>query len=335
MNASGIGQRLPAWEALYLEASDLHPPCRAGLWGRPRDLDPTDRIEAATYLKENQLMKLSMALLSTSILLALTHIGSPATAEVRDRSAAVDTPSCPACDVLGLQPESGKNVERLRLPGVGCGSCFGSGFEREHLTEDIYRYSVEVQVGPSHLDRLRIHRVVREREPYRPIRTPEAVLIAHGINVGFQGTFMPNLGLEGLDPAHNLPVYLAQRDVDVWAIDFRWILVPPDTSDLSELADWGLEQDAADLGIGLTIARWGRWLTGSGFGRIDLLGYSRGGRISYVYLNDESQLPWWRRHVNRVIQVDSNFKTDDEDLRQASCELIDEIQAEIDGGNVA
>ena len=266
------------------------------------------------------------------VLLTAIHAG----AQTLEPSAAAVARDCPACNVFGLERERvDDQVDRFRLPGLGCSSCFGVGFEREHITEDIYHYSLEIQVGPSDLDRMRVHRVVREPVPYHPIRTSDALFIAHGINFGFQGTFMPNLGPEGLDPTHNLPVYLAQRDVDVWAIDFRWILVSPETPDISELADWGLEQDAADLGIGLGIARWGRWLTGSGFGRINLLGYSRGGRISYVYLNDESQLPRWRRHVDRVIQVDVAFKTDDEDVRLASCELIDEVQAQIDGGNVA
>ena len=218
---------------------------------------------------------------------------------------------------------------------LDCADCRILDFERQLITGDVYHYTFVLQVGPSDLDRIGMHRIVRERSPFRPIRTRNATFIAHGINVGFRGTFLPNLDFPQVDPAHNLPVYLAQRNVDVWAIDFRWIMVPADTEDISELADWGLEQDVSDLRLGLTVARWGRLLSGSGRGKIDLVGYSRGGRIGYAYLNDETELPRRRRLVDRFVQLDANFKTDDAQVRQESCDLIDEIQAEIDGGNVA
>ena len=211
----------------------------------------------------------------------------------------------------------------------------GLTFERSLLTENIAHYHTVLKVGPGEHDRIGLHRVVRERAPDRPVRTREAVLLAHGINVGFVGTFMPNLGVEGTDPRHNLPVFLAEHGVDVWALDFRWTLVPGDTTDLSFMADWGLEQDADDLKVALLAARWGRILTGSGGGKIDLLGYSRGARISYAYLNDESQLPRGLRHVERFVAFDGAFKTLDEELAQESCAQIDEIQNIIDSGQVA
>ena len=208
-------------------------------------------------------------------------------------------------------------------------------FERTLLVDDIVHYRTELKVGPGEHDRIGLHRIVRERAPYRPISTRESVLIAHGVNVGFVGTFLPNLGVEGADPSHSLPVFLAQNDVDVWALDFRWVLVPADVADLSFMADWGIEQDARDLKVALSAARWGRIFSGSGGGKIDLLGYSRGARISYAYLNDESQRPKGLRHVKRFVAFDGAFKTLDEELALESCDRIDEIQALIDAGQVA
>lgn len=216
-----------------------------------------------------------------------------------------------------------------------CGDCALESFERQPMTDDVAHYSVVLRVGPGAHDRIGLHRVTREHAPYRPVRTREAVLLAHGINVGFEGTFLANVGVDGAPQNHNLPVFLAERGVDVWGIDFRWTLVPGDVEDVSFMADWGLERDAADLHIALATARLGRWLGGSGRGKIDLLGYSRGGRISYTYLNGESQRPARRRHVARFVQLDANLKTGSEETRQLACDSIDAVQQEIDNGNTA
>ena len=218
---------------------------------------------------------------------------------------------------------------------TACGACALESFERRQVTADVAHYSAILRVGPGQHDRIGLHRVTREVAPDRPARTREAVLLAHGINVGFSGTFLANVGVEGVPQNLNLPVFLAERGVDVWGIDFRWALVPGDVEDVSFMADWGLERDAEDLRIALAAARWGRWLTESGRAKIDLVGYSRGGRISYTYLNDESQLPARRRHVARFVQLDANFKTADEATRQLACDSIAAVQQEIDRGNTA
>lgn len=239
-----------------------------------------------------------------------------------------------ACPAAALQVEAVPPAFASAARSA-CGTCALESFERRQITEDVAHYSAVLQVGPGTHDRIGLHRVTRERAPYRPVRTREAVLLAHGINVGFRGTFLANVGVEGTPPNQNLPVFLAERGVDVWGIDFRWALVPGDVQDVSFMADWGLERDAADLRIALEAARWGRWLSGSGRGKIDLVGYSRGGRISYTYLNDESQRPPRRRHVDRFVQLDANFKAGSEETRQLACSSIDAVQQEIDSGNTA
>ncbi len=225
-------------------------------------------------------------------------------------------------------------------PASACADCRVLDTRREIVVGDIAHYTFVLQVGPEENDRIGLHRVVRERAPWQPIRARQGVMLAHGINVGFAGTFLAgagghDTGIEGAGLGHNLPAFLAARDVDVWGIDFRWVLVPGAATDLSFMAEWGLARSRADLGLALRAARIGRWLTGSGAGRIDLVGYSRGARISYAYLNHEAKQPRWRRQVGRFVHLDVEVKTDDPARAQAFCDRIEGVQAAIDAGDVA
>lgn len=150
--------------------------------------------------------------------------------------------------------------------------------ERTVLVDDIAWYRVDLRVGPGPHDTIRLHRIVREQAPWHPIAAPRGVFLTHGDGWGFNATFLGNLAAPGIDADQNLPVYLAKADVDVWGLDFRWALVPAGTTDLSFMADWGFDTSLADLDLALTTARWTRLATGSGFSRLHLLGYSRGGR---------------------------------------------------------
>jgi hypothetical protein len=197
--------------------------------------------------------------------------------------------------------------------------------ERRVLTGNIAEYSFKVPVGPGPYDVIGIHRVVREEAPGVPARAKTALMMAHGDIWGFRAAFLA-------DPARNLPVYLAQNGVDVWGIDFRWTLVPGTTTDFSFMQDWGLEQDARDLGVALGVARSVRLATGNGFGKMLLLGWSRGGQIGYAYLNGESQVPPGLRQVRGFIPADIYLKTDNEDFRQAACTRYLGAKAQLDGG---
>ncbi|HSG38506.1 MAG TPA: hypothetical protein VLE27_02615, partial [Thermoanaerobaculia bacterium] len=103
-------------------------------------------------------------------------------------------------------------------------------------------------------------------------------------------------------------------------IDYRWTSVPATETDLSFMADWGIEQDAHDLGYALGVARFTRAITGSGFGKIHLLGWSRGGQIGYAYLNGETQAPAGLRQVAGFIPVDIYLKTDVAQLKDFACQ---------------
>lgn len=202
-----------------------------------------------------------------------------------------------------------------------------SNVERRALTADVAEYSFRVRVGTGPYDEIGIHRVVKEIAPNVPARGSQAVFLAPGDIWNFRAAF-----LTGAKP---LPVFLAQNGIDVWGIDYRWTSVPATAADFSFMADWGIEQDARDLGFAIGVARFTRALTGSGFGKIHLLGWSRGGQIGYAYLNGETQLPPGLRQVKGFIPVDIYLKTDVAQLRDFACQREQATAAAIAGGAYA
>jgi pimeloyl-ACP methyl ester carboxylesterase len=189
-----------------------------------------------------------------------------------------------------------------------------SNVERRALTAGVAEYSFKVRVGSGPYDEIGLHRVVKEIAPNVPVRTSKAVFLTHGDVWGFRAAFLTG--------SRTLPVFLAENGVDVWGIDLRWTLVPGSVTDFSFMQGWDLQQDARDLGAGIGVARFTRAITGSGFDKIVLLGWSRGGQISYAYLNNETQLPPGLRQVKGFIPADIFFKTDDSNLRQAACDRL-------------
>ena len=186
-------------------------------------------------------------------------------------------------------------------------------FQRAQLFGDVYHYSYRVRVGPGPHDVIGLHRVVKERRPYQPIRTQKSIFLQHGDIIGFVefvfGSITPNLPDD-----QSVATYLALNDVDVWGIDQPWVLVPALT-DYSFAQNWGLQHAVDRLREGLALARFTRLLTGSGFGKLLLLGYSSGGATGYAYLNEESQRPECARHVKGYVCQDMVFKEDRADPR--------------------
>jgi hypothetical protein len=84
---------------------------------------------------------------------------------------------------------------------------------------------------------------------------------------------------------------------------------------------WNLGTHARDVGMALKVARQVRGLTGSGEGRMNLLGWSRGALVSYAWMNAEAQLPEEQRHVSGFIPVDQvlKFGPEAEEQRQWAC----------------
>jgi pimeloyl-ACP methyl ester carboxylesterase len=201
---------------------------------------------------------------------------------------------------------------------------------RRPLTSSVVEYSVQVRVGPRDHDVIGLHRVVKEHIPFTPIHASKAVLMAHGDIWGFDAAFLASLAVPSILDSQALPIFLAEHNVDVWGIDFRWTLVPAATTDFSFMQQWDMTTDVQDLGTALFIARLTRLFTGSGFGKIRLLGWSRGGQTGYAYLSTETQRSL--RHVRGFIPVDTFLKTDVEKLRQAACDRFAARQAMLHAG---
>ncbi len=221
-------------------------------------------------------------------------------------------------------------VVALALPALAAAKTSSSPvspIERRALTTHVAEYFFKVRVGSGPYDEIGVHRIVKEIAPNVPVHAKDALFLAAGDIWSFRAAFLTG--------AHPLPVFLAENGVDVWGIDYRWTFVPATVTDLSFMKDWGLEQDARDLGIALGVARFTRALTDSGFGKIDLLGWSRGGQIGYAYLNGESQFPSGLRQVKGFIPVDIYLKTDVPQLQAFACQRQQNTEATIAGGGFA
>jgi hypothetical protein len=199
--------------------------------------------------------------------------------------------------------------------------------ERRALSAGVAEYTFKVRVGNGPYDEIGIHRVVKETAPGQPARSATAIFLAPGDIWNFRAAFLTG--------NHPLPQFLAENGVDVWGIDYRWTSVPGNVADTSFMNSWGLEQDAADLRFAVNVARFGRAMTGSGFDKLVLLGWSRGGQIGYAALNAETQLPPGQRSVRGFIPVDIYLKTDVPQLKTAACQRQQASLATISAGGYA
>jgi hypothetical protein len=130
--------------------------------------------------------------------------------------------------------------------------------DRTQLGDDIAHYRYDVAMGPGKYDVVRIHRIVRERRPNKPVSTRDAVMLLPGNPNSFEGIFMAPMvtGVPELD--HSIVIFLAQNDIDVWGMDYGWALVPPDETDFEFMGQWGLAKDVAHTEACSSCAR-SRW----------------------------------------------------------------------------
>jgi len=201
------------------------------------------------------------------------------------------------------------------LPGLA--ACGPVTVAREIVTADIAHYTYGVRTGPGKYDRIRVHRVVRETRPGKPIKAAKNLFFQHGDCKDFMGMCLP--GLLSPVPARDFgfAVFLAQNGVDVWGIDQSWTLVPETETDFAFMADWGLDHTMRDLRLGITIASAIRFATGSGPGPMILCGYSSGVLSTAALLNDETHLPPVLRQVSGYIPVDCPITSNDAAVQQA------------------
>jgi len=228
--------------------------------------------------------------------------------------------------------EDGNPVTFESLPGSPVDKCDLIDFSREIIVGDIAHYSFQIQVGPEPFGVIGLHRIVREQRPNRPIRARESLFMQHGDGVNFVDAFLPGVGLGYIPVDFGLPVFLARNDVDVWGIDMAWTFIPNETTDFGFAMDWGLQREIDDLRAGIGIARYVRLMTGNGWRKMDLLGWSTGAQEGFVYLNAESQLPPGHRHVKGFIPVDATLKSDDDGILVGTCASYQAIQDARDNG---
>jgi hypothetical protein len=246
---------------------------------------------------------------------------------ISDYTAAAADPEKLAEEIVDASGWSGEG-QALMKGSPGCVTLVN----RAELAGDIVHYSYRLTVGPGQFDEIGLHRVVREKRPCMPERARKNVFMLHGDGEGFESTFLPGAGISTLPDDFGIAVYLAGNGVDVWGMDQSWLLVPAGTTDFSFMADWDLQHEVDNLRIGLSVARAVRLLTGSGPGRMLLLGYSSGVATGYAYLNEESQYSELMRNVAGFIPVDLGFKTDDPTVKGTLAAFAANFQGMIDSG---
>ncbi len=192
-----------------------------------------------------------------------------------------------------------------------------SGFERQPLGKNIVHYKFQIRTGPGSHDRIGIHRVVKETNPCRPNKMKDALFLLHGDAKDFEGMFLLGTRSDNTPDDFGLAIYLAENNVDVWGIDQAWTLVPAGLSNFDFMRDWGLQRNVDDLLSAMAVARASRLLTGNGYDRMMLLGYSSGGATGYAALNHETQLPVVRRQIRGFVCADMLLKTNDPAMRQS------------------
>jgi hypothetical protein len=219
-------------------------------------------------------------------------------------------------------PRRGMHAALVESAATVCNApdgCAVSDFQRDPILPGIVHYSAILQTGPGPFDRIRIHRVVKERRPGRAANDTSRIFLIHGDWKDFVGCFLPAVHSPSTSPDFGFAVYLASRNVDVWGLDQAWTLVPEETTDFGFMAGWGLQRQVDDARTALAVARWTRLLLGDGHDRFNLLGYSSGGMTGYALLDFETQLPRSDRHVQGFIAGDIPYKSLDGDFRDAFC----------------
>ncbi len=183
-------------------------------------------------------------------------------------------------------------------------------YERQVITANIVHYKFEVSVGSHELDRIGIHRVVKETAENVPVVTEKNFFFQHGNAKDFVGMMLPSLYSDNYEEEFGLALFLAENDVDVWGIDQAWCMAETG-DDVSYMENYGLTKAYTDLRSGIAIARIARYLTGNGLEKMMLAGYSSGVSTGFALLNHETQLDEAVRHAKSYIPIDLPIMSND------------------------
>lgn len=229
--------------------------------------------------------------------------------------------------------ESNFSLDNLAPSKEELRKLFQSAKAKRKQKGGIVHYQFDVRLGSGPYDVVRIHRVVKEGGSNRPIRARGAVFMTHGASLNFEAIFL-NAGSDNPTPETSAALYLAANNIDVWGMDYAWTLVPEETSDFSFMKDWGAEKDAKHTLAAMSIARFLRGISGQGFGRLNLLGYSYGAALTYVAAGMETQQHRLLRDISGIIPVDVTFKVPDpENSPSAPCAGVENGRKNLDNGN--
>ena len=204
-------------------------------------------------------------------------------------------------------------------------------FQRQPIFGNIVHYKFQIPTGSGPYDMIGIHRVVKEERPYQPIKTAKNLFLQHGDNKDFEGMWMPGTRSSHTPDDFGLAQYLAQHDIDVWGIDQAWTLVP-DLTDFSFMEGWGIQRQVDDLRLAMAVAYFARLMTGCGWNKLNLLGYSSGVWTGYALLNEEARPPRAQRLTAGFIPADGTYKSDDAGTRQALLGEYNRTKALLDQG---
>jgi hypothetical protein len=203
--------------------------------------------------------------------------------------------------------------------------------DRIVLGEDVVHYRFEVVVGKGKFDTIRLHRIVRERAPYQPIRTVDGIMLLPGQPNYFEAIFMSPLIEQGQAWDHSIVAFLAKHNIDVWGMDYAWAMVPAETTDFNAFKGWGVVKDSQHAEAALSLARVIRGFTGQDFGPLHLLGFSYGGILAYAIAGEETQRPNVLRNIKGIIPLDVGLKVE-EPYRSFYCNSAATDQANLKAG---
>ena len=207
--------------------------------------------------------------------------------------------------------------------------------ERVVLYGDVVHYRFDVVVGPGEFDQIRIHRVVKETSPGRPVRKMEGVLLLPGAPQLFEGIFMQPASTGVPTDEGSVALFLASNGVDVWGMDYGWSFIPYGTTNFAFLEGWGIAKDAEHVRTALSIARWMRTTSEQGAGPINVLGFSYGGFLAYAVAGDDTQRPGNLRNIKGIIPVDPTaFKNNLASGRTTACNSLPNIVANLTAGTL-
>ena len=209
---------------------------------------------------------------------------------------------------------------------------------RTGLAANVAHYIFEIRLGDGPYDVVNLHRVVNEYRPYHPVRTKGEVFMVHGSSQDFDDIFYSAGAYGNINPMTSSPEYLASMGIDVWGIDLGWTSIPIEETDLSCFEDWSLQKDVDHTLSAMSVARLIRALTGQGFGKLNLLGFSYGGAVAYAAAGDETQQHPIKRDIKGIIPVDIGLKYEPNEENMpfiaTECELAIGTLQQISEGNL-